>query len=54
VAGAGNLGLALAGYRGFNSGGFRIVALLEADLKKAEKNFAAGSPSCPSTRSTRW
>jgi redox-sensing transcriptional repressor len=47
VAGAGNLGLALAGYRGFNSGGFRIVALLDADPKKQEKKLRSGIPILP-------
>jgi redox-sensing transcriptional repressor len=31
LIGAGNLGIALAGYAGFSSRGFRIVALLDAD-----------------------
>ena len=44
VAGAGNLGLALAGYRGFNSGGFRIVALLESDPKKIDRKLRSGIP----------
>lgn len=47
VAGAGNLGLALAGYRGFNSGGFRIVALLEADPRKLDKRLRSGIPVLP-------
>src|SRR6266481_2908172 len=31
IVGAGNLGLALADYHGFNSNGFHIVALLDID-----------------------
>src|ERR671928_986755 len=34
IAGVGNLGHALANYRGFGERGFRIVALLEADPAK--------------------
>src|SRR5512140_3255077 len=29
IAGAGNLGMALAGYEGYNSAGFRVVALFD-------------------------
>jgi len=35
IAGAGNLGMALAEYRGFNSDGFQIIALLESDPRKS-------------------
>src|SRR5256885_16684461 len=31
IAGAGNLGMALADYRGFNDNGFRIAALIDVD-----------------------
>ena len=34
IVGAGNLGAALAGYRGFGARGFRIVALVDADPAK--------------------
>ncbi len=34
IVGAGNLGMALADYRGFNSNGFHIVALLDNDPEK--------------------
>lgn len=47
VVGAGNLGLALSGYRGFNSGGFKIVALLESDPKKVERKLRSGIPILP-------
>src|SRR4029078_9714776 len=35
IVGAGNLGMAWADYRGFNSTGFEIVALVDADPEKA-------------------
>ena len=34
IIGAGNLGMALAGYGGFNHGGFRVVGLFDVDPKK--------------------
>src|SRR5258706_3102573 len=34
IVGAGNLGLALADYAGFNAGGFQIVALFDNDRGK--------------------
>jgi redox-sensing transcriptional repressor len=34
IVGAGNLGMALADYKGFNSEGFRVVALIDTDPKK--------------------
>src|SRR5215212_513318 len=34
IVGAGNLGMALADYRGFNSNGFHIVAMLDNDPTK--------------------
>jgi redox-sensing transcriptional repressor len=37
ILGAGNLGLALAGYPGFNEGGFRVVALLDIDSARVER-----------------
>lgn len=42
IAGAGNLGLALADYRGFNSGGFEIVALLDNDPAKVGRRSRSG------------
>src|SRR5437764_22176 len=44
IAGAGNLGMALADYRGFNSNGFHIVALLDNDLEKVGRNSRSGIP----------
>jgi redox-sensing transcriptional repressor len=34
IVGAGNLGMALADYKGFNSEGFLVVALIDSDPKK--------------------
>ena len=44
IAGAGNLGMALADYRGFNENGFRIVALVDADPQKAGRVSRSGIP----------
>lgn len=52
IAGAGNLGMALAEYRGFNSEGFHIVALLETDPGKAGRMSRNGIPIVPSTQLT--
>ena len=42
--GAGNLGQALGGYEGFNSGGFRIAALFDVDPKKIGTKLKNGIP----------
>jgi redox-sensing transcriptional repressor len=42
VLGAGNLGTALSHYSGFNTGGFRIVAILDADPHKVGKKVPGG------------
>src|SRR5213075_3478939 len=42
IAGAGNLGMALADYRGFNSNGFHIVALLDNDPEKIGRTSRSG------------
>ncbi len=42
VVGAGNLGTALSHYSGFNTGGFRIVAILDSDLHKVGKRVPGG------------
>ncbi|MEP0773807.1 MAG: redox-sensing transcriptional repressor Rex [Acidobacteriota bacterium] len=42
VVGAGNLGIALSHYSGFNTGGFRIVAVLDADPHKVGKRIPGG------------
>jgi len=44
IIGAGNLGMALADYRGFNSNGFHIVALLDNDPEKIGKSSRSGIP----------
>ncbi|HET9793857.1 MAG TPA: redox-sensing transcriptional repressor Rex [Thermoanaerobaculia bacterium] len=44
LCGAGNLGQALAGYGGFNSGGFRVVALFDIDPAKVGTSIHAGIP----------
>ena len=44
IIGAGNLGMALADYRGFNSNGFHIVALLDNDADKIGKTSRSGIP----------
>lgn len=42
IVGAGNVGTALAHYSGFNSGGFRIVALLDSDSRKVGRRVPGG------------
>jgi redox-sensing transcriptional repressor len=42
IVGAGNLGMALADYNGFNSSGFHIVALLDSDPAKIGRTSRAG------------
>jgi redox-sensing transcriptional repressor len=44
LCGAGHLGQALAGYGGFNSAGFRVVALFDADPAKVGTTLKAGLP----------
>lgn len=39
IVGVGNLGAALANYRGFGARGFRIVALVDADPSKVGRRF---------------
>ena len=47
IVGAGNLGMALAGYSGFNSNGFHIVALLDADPEKVGRMARSQVPVLP-------
>jgi redox-sensing transcriptional repressor len=47
IVGAGNLGMALADYRGFNSNGFHIVGLLDADATKVGRVSRSGVPVLP-------
>ncbi|HET8799207.1 MAG TPA: redox-sensing transcriptional repressor Rex [Thermoanaerobaculia bacterium] len=42
IAGAGNLGMALADYAGFNSNGFHIIALLDRDPAKVGRTSREG------------
>src|SRR3954470_5848678 len=44
IVGAGNLGLALADYHGFNSNGFHIAALLDTDPEKVGRTSRRGIP----------
>ena len=47
IVGAGNLGMALADYAGFNSNGFHIVALIDKDPAKAGRVSRHGLPVLP-------
>jgi len=44
IVGAGNLGMALADYAGFNTGGFQIVALFDNDRGKVGGRSRGGVP----------
>lgn len=44
IVGAGNLGMALAGYAGFNSDGFHIVAIVDNDPAKTGRVSRHGIP----------
>jgi redox-sensing transcriptional repressor len=44
IAGAGNLGMALADYAGFNSNGFHIVGMIDSDPSKVGRTSRAGIP----------
>jgi redox-sensing transcriptional repressor len=44
IVGAGNLGMALADYRGFNSNGFHIVSLIDDDSTKVGRMSRSGIP----------
>ena len=47
IIGAGNLGMALADYRGFNDNGFQIAALLDIDPNKVGRSSRSGIPVLP-------
>ena len=49
IVGAGNLGMALADYHGFNHTGFEIVALVDSDPEKAGRTSRSGIPVLPFT-----
>ncbi|HYH10023.1 MAG TPA: redox-sensing transcriptional repressor Rex [Thermoanaerobaculia bacterium] len=50
IVGAGNLGMALADYSGFNSNGFHIIALVDADPSKSDRITRNGIPVLPYER----
>ncbi len=52
IVGAGNLGMALADYSGFNTNGFHIVAMVDADPTKSGRTSREGIPVEPWTRLT--
>jgi redox-sensing transcriptional repressor len=47
IVGAGNLGMALADYAGFNTNGFHIVAIVDKDPEKSGRESRAGIPVLP-------
>jgi redox-sensing transcriptional repressor len=47
IVGAGNLGMALADYHGFNSMGFQVVGLLDAEAGKVGRVSRIGIPVLP-------
>ncbi|HEV7240899.1 MAG TPA: redox-sensing transcriptional repressor Rex [Thermoanaerobaculia bacterium] len=44
IVGAGNLGMALADYTGFNTNGFHVVAMVDADPAKTGRESRQGIP----------
>src|SRR5215210_2193846 len=44
IVGAGNLGMALADYRGFNSNGFHIIAMFDIDPDRIGRMSRSGVP----------
>src|SRR3954451_1214054 len=50
IVGAGNLGMALADYAGFNRAGFEIVALVDVDADKIGRASRSGIPVLPYAR----
>ena len=47
IVGAGNLGMALADYRGFNSNGFHIVGMIDTDPEKVGRSSRSGAAILP-------
>jgi redox-sensing transcriptional repressor len=47
IVGAGNLGMALADYAGFNTNGFHIVAIVDKDPDKSGRESRSGIPVLP-------
>jgi len=50
IVGAGNLGMALADYRGFNSNGFHIVALFDIDPERVGRATRSSVPVIAATK----
>jgi redox-sensing transcriptional repressor len=50
IAGAGNLGMALADYAGFNTNGFHVVGMIDNDPAKVGRTSRAGIPVFPADR----
>ncbi len=50
IVGAGNLGMALADYRGFNSNGFHIVALFDVDPERIGRFSRSSIPVLPAEK----
>ena len=50
IIGAGNLGMALADYRGFNDNGFQIAAMLDIDPEKIGRSSRSGVPVVAASR----
>lgn len=53
IVGAGHLGMALAGYRGFQEPGFTIVAMFDSDPAVVGQRSRTGIPVLPSTELPR-
>jgi len=47
IIGAGNLGMALSDYRGFNSNGFHVVGMVDVDPDKIGRTSRSGIPVLP-------
>jgi redox-sensing transcriptional repressor len=52
IVGAGNLGMALADYAGFNTNGFHLVAIVDTDTGKIGRISRSGIPVLPFERLT--
>lgn len=52
IVGAGNLGMALADYRGFSSNGFHIVGMIDIDPDKVGRASRSGVPVMPWSKLT--
>jgi redox-sensing transcriptional repressor len=52
IVGAGNLGMALADYSGFNTNGFHIVAMVDSDPAKLGRTSRSGIPVLDAARTS--